>query len=447
MSDTDSALTTADAMPGWKRNVALFLSGQTVSLFGSMVVQYAVMWYVTFETKSGVAVALYAVAAFLPQGIVSIFGGVLADRVNRKVLVMIADGAIAAATLVLALLMLNGVTDLWIIVLAVAIRSLGAGVQTPAVQAMIPQLAPGDQLMRINGIFGTIQSAMALLAPAAAGVVFGLFGIVPVFFIDVVTAVIGIGILALVTVPTLARVAEKSTSYRQDLVEGMQYIWHHRIVRWLLVVFAIIFLLTVAPSFVTPLMVARTFGEEVWMVTVLELAFSVGMLGGGIAVSTVLAKRSKVGMILISTFGFAAFTIGLGFSDNLILFYAFMFLIGLFVPLFSTPFMTLIQETVEPEKHGRVFSYVGIVMALATPIGMSAFGPLADVFSVQTLLVAAGIIMAVVMVIAILVPSGKAAIAAARESTAPLGEAEPGPEAEPTQEPQAADAPADSRRS
>ena len=67
----------------WKANVALFLTGQTISLFGSMIVQYAVMWYVTFQTGSGFAVALYAVAAFLPQGVISVFGGVLADRMNR----------------------------------------------------------------------------------------------------------------------------------------------------------------------------------------------------------------------------------------------------------------------------------------------------------------------------------------------------------------------------
>ena len=83
----------APVLEHWKRNVSLFLTGQTVSLFGSMIVQYAVMWYVTFETKSGFAVALYAIAAFLPQGIVSIFGGVLADRINRRILVMIADGS------------------------------------------------------------------------------------------------------------------------------------------------------------------------------------------------------------------------------------------------------------------------------------------------------------------------------------------------------------------
>jgi DHA3 family macrolide efflux protein-like MFS transporter len=397
----------------WKRNVGLFLSGQTISLFGSMLVQYAVMWYVTFETRSGFAVALYAVAAFLPQGIVSIFGGVIADRMNRRVLVIIADASIAAVTLVLAVLMVNGFTDLWIILLAVAVRSVGAGVQTPAVQAMIPQIAPPDQLMRVNGIFQTIQSAMALLAPAAAGAVFGLFGLVPLFFIDVITAVIGIVFLAFVTVPTLASIASKTSSYREDLVEGMRYIWHHPVVRWLLMVFAIIFLLTVAPSFITPLLVARTFGTEVWMVTVLEIAFSVGMLLGGVLVSTLLAKRSRIGLILFSTFGFAVFTIALGLSPNLWVFYGFMFGFGLLVPLFSAPFMTLVQETVEPEMHGRVFSYVGIVMALATPIGMLVFGPLADVISVQLLLVIGGVATILVIVVAILLPSGRAAMRAA----------------------------------
>lgn len=410
----------------WKANVGLFLTGQTISLFGSMIVQYAVMWYVTFQTGSGFAVALYAVAAFLPQGVISVFGGVLADRMNRRVLVMLSDGTIAAVTLVLALLMANGVTDLWIILLAVAARSVGAGVQTPAVSAIVPQLVPADQLMRVNGIFQTIQSAMALLAPAAAGAVFGIFGIVPVFFIDVVTAVIGIGVLFFVAVPTLASVAEKATSYRADLVEGMRYIWHHAIVRWLLVVFAIIFLLTVAPSFVTPLLIAREYGNNVTLVTLLEIAFSVGMLGGGVLVSTLLAKRGRMGLILFSTFGFAVFSIGMGLSPNLWFFYGFMFGIGLLVPLFSTPFMTLIQETVPADKHGRVFSYVGIVMALATPVGMSVFGPLADVISVQALLVIAGSVMALVMVVAIVVPSGRAALAASR-TPAPDDPADPAP--------------------
>lgn len=407
----------------WQRNVAVFLSGQTVSLFGSMVVQYVVMWYVTLETRSGVAIALYAVAAFVPQGVVSIFGGVLADRMNRKKLAIIADSGIAIATLILAFLMMNGVDDLWVILLAVAVRSVGAGVQTPTVQAIIPQLVPTDQLMRVNGIFQSISSAMALLAPAVGAAIYAGFGLVPVFFLDVVTAVIGVGLLTRVAVPTLDRAAEAVTSYREDLVEGMRYIWTHRIVRWLLVVFAIIFLLTVAPSFVTPLMVVRSFGTEKWMLAALEIAFSVGMVLGGAIVATWLAKRSRIALILVATYSFAIITIALGLSTNLWVFYGFMFLLGLSVPLFSTSFMTLIQETVEPSKHGRVFSYVGIVMALATPIGMVVFGPLADVISVQGLLIAAGLATIAVMTLAVYLPSGQTAIAAARAAAPDAEEA------------------------
>ena len=399
--------------------MALFLGGQTISLFGSMVVQYAVMWYVTLETRSGGAVALYAIAAFAPQGIVSIFGGVLADRLNRKTLAIVADIAIAAATLVLAVLMMSGITDLWIILVAVAVRSVGAGVQTPTVQAIIPQILPGDQLMRVNGIFQTIGSAMALLAPAVAAAVFAVFGLVQVFFLDVITALIGVGFLAIVAIPRLDRSEAEPTSYRQDLVEGMRYIASHRIVRWLLVVFAIIFLLTVAPSFVTPLLIVRDFGNEEWKLAALEIAFSVGMLIGGVVVSTWLVRRSRMGLIMFSTYMFGALTVGMGITGNLWVFYALMFLLGLSVPLFSTPFMTLIQETVEPAKHGRVFSYVSIVMALATPIGMAAFGPLADTVSVQTLLVVGGFATIGFMTVAVLLPSGKAAFAMAREGPAP----------------------------
>jgi MFS family permease len=124
---------------------------------------------------------------------------------------MIADAVIAATTLALAVIMTLGVTEMWIILLAVAVRSVGAGFQTPAVQAMITQITPADQLLRINGMFGTIQSAMSLLAPAVAAGVFALWGIVPTFFLDVATAVVGIAFLAFVRVPSLARMEAATT--------------------------------------------------------------------------------------------------------------------------------------------------------------------------------------------------------------------------------------------
>lgn len=404
----------AEDDPTWKRRVALFLTGQTISLFGSSIVQYAVMWYLTLQTKSGTVLMAYALFAFLPQALVSLFGGTLADRINRKVLIITADATIAVTTLGLALAMSAGHTNLWLIYAAVAVRSVGAGFQTPAVAAVIPQLTPQAQLMRVNGINTTIQSAMALLAPAAAGAVFAVGGIVPTFFVDVATAALGILVLAFIPVPTVRSGAEAATSYLSDLVEGVRYTFANRVVRWLMTVYAIIFVLTVAPSFLTPLMITRSFGDDVWMLTALEIAFSVGMTAAGVAVSVWFTRRSREHMILVACICFGLLSIALGLSTNLWVFYAFMFLTGVAVPFFSTPSMTLLQEKVAPEYMGRVFSFVSIVFAVAMPVGMLVFGPLADRVSVQALLVCAGIITLGVVAVSFAIPDGRRALADGR---------------------------------
>ena len=156
---------------GWKKRVTVFLVGQTISTFGSFLVQYALMWHLTLTTKSGTVLALAAVFGFLPQAIVSIFAGVWADRVNRKIMIIVADSAIALATFGLALLMLSGVDDLWLIFAVMAVRSFGAGVQSPAISALLPQIVPTEKLMRVNGINSRVQSSLMLLAPVAAAAV------------------------------------------------------------------------------------------------------------------------------------------------------------------------------------------------------------------------------------------------------------------------------------
>src|SRR6187551_3915804 len=170
--DPGNAAAEASDRPRWLRDTVLFLGGQTVSLLGSMLVQYAVFWYLTIEYKSGSIMALAAIFGFLPQALISVFGGVWADRHNRKLLIIGADAAIALATLCLAVIMLAGFSEPWLIFVVLAIRSAGAGIQMPAVSALIPQITPTDQLIRVNGFLASIQSAMALLAPAAAGVIY-----------------------------------------------------------------------------------------------------------------------------------------------------------------------------------------------------------------------------------------------------------------------------------
>ena len=399
--------------PGWKRDIVVFLSGQTISLFGSMLVQYAVLWHLTLTTRSGSVLAVSSVVGFLPQAVVSIFGGVWADRLDRKMLIIGADATIAVTTLALALLMLGGADDLWLIYLALGIRSAGAGIQMPAVSALLPQIVPTDRLMRVNGINTTIQSALMLLGPAVAAGLYANWSIVAVFFVDVVTAVIGIGLLLTIAVPRIVRIGDAPVGYFDDLLGGVRYVARHSFVRWVLVLYAVVFLLIVAPSYLTPLMVVRTFGDEVWKLTVNELAFSIGMLLGGGAVAAWGGTKNRMALILGSTLVFGGLSVGMGQSTNMWIFFSLMFALGVAVPAFSTPSMTVLQETVEPQMQGRVFGFVGIVMALAMPLGMAIFGPLADRFAVEALLVAAGVALFAVVGSALALPSGRRAMAAA----------------------------------
>ncbi|HEX5827191.1 MAG TPA: MFS transporter [Candidatus Limnocylindrales bacterium] len=416
--------------PHWRRHVSVFIGGQTISLFGSMLVQYAVFWYLTVAYQSGLIMTLAAVFGFLPQAIVSVFAGVWADRTNRKWLIIGADAAIAASTALLALALVAGYSEPWVIFAALAVRSAGAGVHTPAVSALIPQITPTHQLMRVNGLLGSAQSAMMLVAPAAAG---GLYAwaaqgsegsplaLLPVFAIDIVTALTAITLLATIPVKAVRTAADAGTGYFTDLVEGVRYVTTHAFVRWLLMLFAIIFVLTVAPSNLTPLMLVRSFpsGEQgnVLNLAILEMSFSVGMVLGGVLVATLASSWDRIRLIAGSSLVFGVLAIALGLAPSLPVFFAIMALVGLAVPFFSTPSMTLLQETVEPERQGRVFGFVGIVMALAMPFGMLVFGPLADAVPIETILVGAGLATFAVVGLALGLPAGRRAVAAAHAST------------------------------
>jgi DHA3 family macrolide efflux protein-like MFS transporter len=416
--ESSSGTKADESMPGWKGRVTVFLVGQTISTFGSFLVQYAIMWHLTLTTKSGLVLALAAIFGFLPQAIVSIFAGVWADRVNRKIMILVSDSVIALSTLVLALFMLSGVDDLWLIFLVMAVRSIGAGVQMPAISALVPQIVPTDKLLTVNGINSSISSSLQLLAPVAAAAVYSTMSLSAILFIDVVTTVIGLSLLATIAVPTLARAAsDEKPSYFADLKDGLNYIFSNQLVRWVMAIFAIVFLLIVAPSNLSPLMLVRTFGSDVWMLTVLELSFGIGMLVGGALIAVFAKKIDRIGMIIGSSILFGVLAAAMGFTTNLIVFFALFFVVGIAVPAFSTSAMTLLQETVEPERQGRVFGFVGIVIAVAMPLGMAVLGPLADIVSVELLLIITGLATVVVAIVAVLLPAGRRAIKAAHAST------------------------------
>jgi DHA3 family macrolide efflux protein-like MFS transporter len=379
----------------WKKNIILFLVSQTVSLFGSSLVQYAIMWYITLKTQSGVMMTIAIVCGFLPTFFLSPFGGVWADRYNRKVLIMLSDSFIAIATLILAILFLMGYEMLWLLFVMSAIRAFGTAIQMPAIGAFLPQLVPEDKLTRVNGINSSIQSFVMLVSPMLSGALLTLSTIEIIFFIDVITAAIAVLILLLfLHVPVHAKALEKqTTSYFEDMSKGFAYIKNHDYVKNFFL-FSAIFSVFVAPAaFLTPLQVTRSFGNDVWRLTAIEITFSVGMMGGGMLMASWGGFKNKVHTMTLASLIFGACTFALGVIPNFWIYLVFIILAGISMPIFNVPATVLLQEKVEGDYLGRVFSVLGMLSSGMMPMGMLVFGPLSDTIKIEWLLMGTGLLL------------------------------------------------------
>jgi MFS transporter, DHA3 family, macrolide efflux protein len=375
----------------WKRIMVLFLTAQTISLFGSSLVQYAIIWYIILTTSSGIMITISTICGFLPQIAISLFAGVWIDRYNRKKIIMLADGMVASATLILAILFIAGFHHIWLLFIVLLIRSAGTGIQTPAVYALIPQIVPKDKLMKVNGVNSSITSLIMFLSPGASGAILSVATIETTLFIDVITAVVGIGIMLTISVPIHS--TRKHTSKLHDIKQGFVYLKNNAFIKRLLI-FLIIVMILISPSaFLTPLMVSRSFGAEVWKLTASEMTFSAGAMAGGLLIAAWGGFRNRMLTTSLACALYGLLMVGLGIAPVFLMYLLFNFLIGITMPCFNAPITVLLQERMEPSMHGRMFSLVQISNSCALPLGMVLFGPLADIVKVESLLISAGIVV------------------------------------------------------
>ncbi len=379
----------------WKKTITLFFAGQAVSLFGSSLVDFAIIWHITLSTKSGTMMMVSTIFTFLPRLVISLFAGVWADRYNRKQLIIFSDAGIAFVTLVLAIIFALGYQGLWLIFLILCLRSIGMGIQSPAVGAIIPQMVPSEHLMRVNGINGSLQSVILLAAPAASAALLSLFPLQALFFIDVSTAVIGIGIMLSIPIKAHAKaLQEQATGYLADLKEGLNYCWKNTFVRGMLIVDCFYFFLITPSAFLSQLLVVREFGDEVWRLSVIEILFSGGMMLGGAIIAWWGGFKNAINTIALSCFVFGISSVLLAVPHFYFL-SALMLVMGIFVAFTNAAEMALFQRKVEADKQGRVFSVVQIVATGVMPLGMLIFGPLGDVVDLRLIFIICGILTVV----------------------------------------------------
>ena len=349
------------------------------------------------------------VCGFAPQIAISLFAGVWIDRYDRKSLIMLSDTIIALSTLILAIAFLSGHRNIWLLFTVLMVRSAGTGIQTPAVNAVIPQIVPQKHLMQVNGIQNTLTSLIMFLSPAVSGAILSVSTLETTLFIDVFTALIGVGITSALTIPGYRKdmMAGSDNAGRKDglksrdnikessgilsMKQGFLYLKTDSFVRHLLL-FQIAVLFLISPSaFLTPLMVSRTFGPEVWRLTASEMTYSMGSVLGGILITSWGGFKKRLKTTVLAGWLYGVLMAGLGVAPVFLFYLACNLMIGITSPCYNSPITVSIQEQVPASMQGRVFSFMQISTSCALPIGMMVFGPLADVVRIQYLLIGGGI--------------------------------------------------------
>ncbi|WP_051271961.1 MFS transporter [Shimazuella kribbensis] len=211
----------------WKASAYLFVIGQFFSLFGSAIVTYGIIWCISLKTGSGFWLMLGMIAAILPLTLFAPIAGTLVDKYNRKTLIMISDGTIAFLMLVTAVLFHFGFENIILLLVISMLRSIGRAIQQSAGNALVQQIVPQAELTKINGAFQGSQALILILGPALGGFVFGKFGLGVTFYMDVITALIEIFLLAFIIVPTLPKVKEISGSVLQQFKDSIHYLTLH----------------------------------------------------------------------------------------------------------------------------------------------------------------------------------------------------------------------------
>lgn len=378
--------------PKWVKQAAYFLGSQALTLLGSSLVQYAMMWHITLDTESGFMMTLYIICGFVPMFIVSPFAGVWADRYDRKWLIMLSDGGIAFATFILAILYYMGYGSNTLILVIAVVRAIGGGVQSPAISAILPQIVPKEALTKVNGVNASLQAVIMFISPMLSAGLISLTTMPNIFMIDVVTAVFAIVVLHyFLKIPARTQgSSEAQISYWADFKLGLRYVVTHRFLKVFFAVFAVMFILMAPVSFLTPLQITRNYGEEVWRLSALEMIFSIGMLLGGALITRWGDFSNRMVTIAVSGVVISICTILMGVFAPFWPYISMMGIFGIMMPFFNTPSTVIIQENVEEAYLGRVFGVLGMIQTSMMPLGMLVFGPLADIVKIEWMLIFTG---------------------------------------------------------
>ncbi len=388
----------------------VIFAGQAISLFGSELVQFALVWWLTKTSGSATTLALASLVGLLPPVFLGPFAGALVDRWNRRAVMMVADGAIALATLALAALFALGVAQIWHIYVLMFVRALGSAFHWPAMQASTTLMVPEEHLARVAGMNQAMRGIASIAMPPLAALLLTTAPLAAILAIDVGTALLAIVPLVFVHVPQPARALQedgKRSSVWDDLREGVRFVWGWRGLAMLIALISLLHFLA-APAFsLVPIVVTMHFGRDALGLAWIQSASGIGLLAGGLLLGAWGGfKRRIVTFLLgISLMGGCMAVIGVLPDTAFWVAVGAMLCTGVLASMVVGSFQAVQQAIVPPEIQGRVFALARSGMDVMSPLGMVVAGPVADALSVQRWYLLTGVVMAAMALGSFLVPT------------------------------------------
>ncbi|MBX3010279.1 MAG: MFS transporter [Caldilineaceae bacterium] len=371
----------------WQRFFFIFWGAQAISLIGSNLAQFAITWWITKATGSATVLATATLFAVLPSVLLGPLAGVLVDRWNRRAIIMVADSVGAVGAAILMWLFWADAIQIWHLYAITFIRSLAGTFHFAAVQASTTLMVPNEQLARIAGLNQTIQGINMVVAPPLGALLLELLSLSGMMAIDVVTALIAVGLVFTVIIPqppVRAQTAE-SHSILVDLHMGLRYIWQWSGLLWAICLGSFLnFLLSPAFSLL-PILVTDHFNGDAFQFATLNTALGLGVIGGGLLLTLWGGFKRRIYTATAGIIGMAFGTLLLAIApaDGYWLAVAGTAIFGLLNPMTNGPFMAIMQSAVAPEMQGRFFTVMNTLSQGMTPLGLLLAGPLADAYGVQ----------------------------------------------------------------
>ncbi len=369
-------------------------TGQAFSLFGSQVIQFALIWWLTIETGSAVVLAGAAIMAFLPQVLLTPFAGALVDRWNRRVTMIAADTSIALVTVVLILLFALGWIEFWHIYIAMFLRSTGAAFHFPAFLASTSLMVPKEHLTRIGGLNQALQGAMNIVAPPVAAVLIAVIPMHGILVVDVVTAMVAVGALLAVVIPQPPPSPTRE-SVISDMREGFRFLRGWRAALLMIgIAMGINFVLAPAVSLI-PIFVVNHFHGGAGEFAALESLLGVGMIVGGVVLGVWGGFKKKVRTVVmgLSLMGVGSLGLAAVPADMFVAALVAIFLLAFMMAMVNGTLLAVLQATIPPGIQGRVFALLNSGSMAMMPIGLAVAGPIAELFSVQFWFLVSGIVL------------------------------------------------------